>query len=458
MKRNRWSRRVKVSADGAGLVSRAGVALLRELTEDTGLAAGWTNALLDTYRAVPAVHLPGRVLADLAVVIADGGDALAHLATLRDQQKLFGTVASDATGWRCVQRVDEAHLARLQAVRAQARERAWAAGAGPDPSAGLTIDLDATITIAHSEKENAAKTWKKTFGFHPLLAYLDRPDVVGGEGLAGILRPGNSGSNTTADHVEILGMALAALPESARPRPGDPDCPRVLIRTDAAGATYGFAAACRDAGCQYSLGFAVDAEVQAAILTLPEHTWTPAYDIDGAPRDGAWLAEITGLLDLTTWPAGSRVIVRRERPHPGAQLTFTDADGHRFTAFLTDTHGGQLADLEVRHRAHARVEDRIRCGKATGLRNLPCRGYQQNKVWLELALTAADLLTWTQALCLHGELARCEPAALRYRLLHVAARLVRTGRCWHLKLDKDWPWATHLANAFARLRAASWPA
>ena len=225
VKRNRWSRRVKVSADGAGLVSRAGVALLRELTEDTGLAAGWTNALLDTYRAVPAVHLPGRVLADLAVVIADGGDALAHLATLRDQQKLFGTVASDATAWRCVERVDEAHLARLQAVRAQARERAWAAGAGPDPSAGLTIDLDATITIAHSEKENAAKTWKKTFGFHPLLAYLDRPDVVGGEGLAGILRPGNAGSNTTADHVEILGMALAALPESARPRPGDPDSP-----------------------------------------------------------------------------------------------------------------------------------------------------------------------------------------------------------------------------------------
>ncbi len=136
MKRNRWSRRVKVSADGAGLVSCAGVALLRELTEDAGLAAGWTNALLDTYRAVPAVHLPGRVLADLAVVIADGGDALAHLATLRDQQKLFGTVAWDATGWRCVQRVDEAHLARLQAVRAQARERAWAAGAGPDRRLG----------------------------------------------------------------------------------------------------------------------------------------------------------------------------------------------------------------------------------------------------------------------------------------------------------------------------------
>jgi hypothetical protein len=458
VKRIRRLKRVKVSADGEGVVSRAGVALVRELTEETGLASGWTGCLLDTYKALPAVHLPGRVLADLAVMIADGGDALAHLATLRDQAKLFGTVASEATAWRCVERVDEAHLPLLRAVRAQARERAWAAGGGPELSGGLTIDIDATITIAHSEKENSAKTWKKTYGFHPLLAYLDRPDVAGGEGLAGLLRPGNSGSNTTADHITVLGMALAALPAHARPRPGELDSPRVLIRTDAAGATYGFAGACRETGCGYSLGFAVDADVQTAILAVPEPAWTPAYDIDGRPREGAWLTEITGLLDLAKWPSGSRVIVRRERPHPGAQLSFTDLGGHRFTAFLTDTTGGQLADLEVRHRAHARVEDRIRCGKATGLRNLPCRGYAQNKVWLELALTAADLLTWTQALCLHGELARCEPAALRYRLLHVAARLIRSGRRWHLKIDKDWPWATQLATAFARLRAAPWPA
>ncbi len=458
MKRNRRSRRVKVSADGEGLVSRAGALLLRELTVESGLAAGWTEALLDTYKAAPAAHLPGRVLADLAVVIADGGDALAHLATLRDQAKLFGTVASDATGWRAVERVDEEHLTRLRAVRAQARERAWAAGAGPDLSAGLTIELDATITIAHSEKENAAKTWKKTFGFHPLLAYLDRPDVSGGEGLAGLLRAGNAGSNTVADHLTVLGMALAALPGHARPRPGEADSPAVLIRTDAAGATHGFAAACRENGCSFSLGFAIDEQVQAAILALPEDAWTPAYDIDGQPRDGAWVTELTGLLDLDKWPSGSRVLVRRERPHPGAQLRFTDADGHRFTAFLTDTAGGQHPDLEIRHRSHARVEDRIRCGKSTGLRNLPCRGYAQNKVWLELALTAADLLTWTQALCLDSELARCEPAALRYRLLYIAARLTRTSRQWQLKIDKDWPWATHLATAFARLRAAPWPA
>lgn len=443
-------------------MSRAGVLLLRELTVDTGLAEGWTEALLDTYKTAPVVHAPGRVLADLAVMIADGGDALTHLATLRDQKKLFGTVASEATAWRCVERVDEQHLARLQAARAAARERAWAAGAGPDLRDGLTIDIDATITIAHAEKENAASTWKKTFGFHPLLAYLDRPDISGGEGLAGILRPGNAGSNTTADHVRILDMALAALPEHARPVPGAKRSPKVLIRTDSAGATYGFAAACHDAGCNFSFGFAIDEPVRAAILRLPKRAWTPAYDIDGGPRDGAWVAELTGLLDLSKWPPGSRVLVRRERPHPGAQLRFTDADGHRFTAFITDAKRGgpkaQHADLEVRHRSHARVEDRIRCGKATGLRNLPCKTYAMNKVWLELALTAADLMSWMQKLCLTGELATCEPAALRYRLLHVAARLVRTGRRWHLKIDRDWPWAQDLATAFARLRAAPWPA
>jgi hypothetical protein len=448
--------RIVVSADGVGLVSRAGVALLRELTINTGLGTGWSAALLDTYKGIPE-HLPGRVLADLAVMIADGGDALTHLATLRDQNKLFGSVASDATAWRVLDRVDDEHLTRLRSVRASARERAWAAGAGPDVEDGLVIDIDATITIAHSEKENAAKTWKKTFGFHPLLAYLDRPDVAGGEALAGILRPGKAGSNTAVDHIDILTMALAALPTHARPNPDDPDAPRVTVRTDAAGATHAFARAVRGAGCGFSLGFPIAAEVQTAVLAIPEDAWVAAHDLDGRPRKGAWVAEITDMLDLTTWPSGSRVVVRRERPHPGAQLRFTDIDGHRFTAFITDTIGGRLADLEVHHRGHARVEDRIRCGKDTGLRNLPCRGYAGNKAWLELALTAADLLTWAQALCFTGDLARCEPATFRYRVCAIAAKLTRTARVPTLHLDREWPWAAQLANACPRLRTAPWP-
>ena len=210
-------------------------------------------------------------------MIADGGDALTHLAVLRDQAKLFGAVAREPTAWRAVERVDEDHLARLRAVRAAARERAWAAGAGPDVAAGLTIDLDATIIVAHSEKQNAAATWKKTYGLLP--ACLDRPDVSGGEALAGVLRPGNAGSNTAADHVGVLDMALAVLPQTARPRPSDPGSPAVLVRTDAAGATSVFAAALRERGCGFSLGFAIDEQVQDAIGRVPARAWTPAYDI-----------------------------------------------------------------------------------------------------------------------------------------------------------------------------------
>jgi Transposase DDE domain group 1 len=462
VKSSKGTARFRVSADGKGVVSHAGTVLLRELAAQTGLVKGWTAALLDTYR-LPPLHAPGQVLVDVAVTIADGGDALRHLRTLRDQPRLFGLVASDPTAWRVVDKVDAARLEALRAARARAREQAWAAGAGPDLSKQLWLHFDATLLTAHSDKENAAPTWKKGFGFHPLLCYLDRADTSGGEALAGLLRPGNAGSNTAADHVAVLEMAIAALPAHARPRPGEADVPKadgpeVMASADSAGSTHVFAAALRRHGIGFSLGFAVDESLQQAILATPNHAWTPAYNADGEPRRGAWVAELTGLLNLTNWPEGSRVIVRKERPHPGAQLTFTDIDGHRFTAFLTDTQGGQLPDLEQQHRAHARVEDRIRTGKDTGLRNLPFYAYAANACWLELALTAADLLCWSQALCFTGTLARTEPATYRYQILHVAGILVRTARGRHLRLDTDWPWATQLTTAFQRLRTAPWPA
>lgn len=457
MKRSKGKARFKVSADGKGVVSHAGTALLRELAAEIGLVQGWTAALIDTYR-LPPLHAPGQVLVDLAVTIADGGDAARHLRTLRDQPRLFGLVASDPTAWRVVDKVDESRLGLLRAARATARERAWAAGAGPDLTEQLWLHFDATLLTAHSDKENAAPTWKKGYGFHPLLCYLDREDVSSGEALAGLLRPGNAGSNTAADHVTVLDLAIAALPDNARPRPADPDGPKVMASADSAGATHVFAAALRARGIGFSLGFSVDENLQDAILATPKHAWTEAYNADGQPRRGAWVAELTGLLNLDNWPAGSRVIVRKERPHPGAQLTFTDIDGHRFTAFLTDTPAGQLPDLEMAHRSHARVEDRIRTGKDTGLRNLPFYAYTANACWLELALTAADLLTWSQALCFTGTLAHTEPATFRYQILHVAGLLVRTARGRRLRLDTDWPWADQLTTAFDRLRAAPWPA
>jgi len=193
----------------------------------------------------------------------------------------------------------------------------------------LRLDFDATITIAHSDKEDATPTWKHTYGYHPLLCFLDRPEVAGGEALAGLLRPGNAGSNTAADHIAVLDMALAQLPVQARPRPESPDAPRLLARSDSAGATHAFAAACRERGVGFSLGFPVDHRIKKIVDLIPESCWAPAINTDDDLRDGAWVAEVTSLVDLSSWPAGSRLILRKERPHPGAQLTFTDLDGMR---------------------------------------------------------------------------------------------------------------------------------
>jgi hypothetical protein len=324
----------------------------------------------------------------------------------------------------------------------------------------LCLDFDATITLAHSDKENAAATWKKTFGFHPLLCFLDRPDVAGGEALAGMLRAGNAGSNTADDHIQVLDMALAALPAHARPRPGDPAGPRLLARSDSAGATHAFAQACVDRGVDFSFGFPVGQRIQAIVDLIPEQCWSPALETGGGLREGAWVAEATGMLDLTGWPQGARLILRKERPHPGAQLTFTDVDGMRITAILTNTAprivAGQAAGLELRHRQHARVEDRIREGKASGLRNLPCRAWNENNAWLEVVLTAIDLVCWTKLIGFFDvpDLARCEIHAFRYRVLHVAARLTHTSRQMHLRIDQTWRWAGAIAQAFHRLRIA----
>jgi hypothetical protein len=455
--------RVKVSADGRGVVSHAGVGLLRELADLTGLSSQVTAALADTYRG-PWTHAPGDVFADLAAAVADGADCIDGVGQLLgDREQAFGPVGSTTTLWRCVdERIDATRLPKIRAARAHARERAWAAGAAPTHEGWLHLDVDATITIDHSDnKENAAATWKHTFGMHPLLVFLDRPDIASGEGLAGLLRPGNAGSNTTADHVTVLEQALQAMPPAYRPNPDDPEAPQILVRSDSAGATYGFAAACRDSKVGFSLGCAIDARIRAAAEVLTTNNgWYPAITTDGQIRDGAWVAEATGLVDLSKWPAGTRLILRKERPHPGAQLRFTDSDGHRITGFITDTGAGvvagQLAGLELRHRQHARVEDRIRQAKATGLRNLPFHSFDANAAWLEIIMAATDLVAWAKLIGFTDDpdLARCEIDTFRYRVLHVAARITRSARQTRLAIDATWRWAQAIATAWTRIRAA----
>jgi hypothetical protein len=451
-----------------GVVSHAGSRLLADVADRTTLTAQLGEALAGL-RKPRARHDPGRVLVDMAVAVADGATTISDVAVLADQAALFGVVASDSTCWRLLDHLDGARLGAVASARAAAREVVWAQRAEltgePFPTAraaghdlpGLVIDLDASIVVCHSEKEQAAPTFKKTFGYHPLLAFCDNT----GEFLTARLRKGNAGSNTAADHITVLDAALAQLPDTHRH--GTP----ILIRADGAGCTREFLThirALRDTAvsCGFSVGWAITERERTAISAIPKKVWADAVDADGGHRDGADLAEITSVLPpraLAGYPAGTRVIVRRERPHPGAQLdAFEERDGWRYTAFATDTAFGQLAHLDARHRAHARVEDRIRCAKDTGLDHFPSRSFAINAAWLVVVMMAVDLIAWTQHLLLHGHLAKAEPKALRYRLLHVAARLTRGQRRLWLRIQRTWPWALDLATAFARLGTLPIPA
>jgi hypothetical protein len=307
----------------------------------------------------------------------------------------------------------------------------------------LTIDVDATLITAHSEKQQAAGNYKGGYGFHPLAAYADETH----EALGALLRPGNAGANTAADHVAVLDRALGQIPAEHI------ESIEILVRADTAGATHGLTDYCREQDMRFSVGYELTESVRDAILELPEAAWVAALDQDGSVRENGEVAEITERVDLSSWPERSRLIVRRERPHPGAQLSFTDHDGHRFQTILTDQDDRDIALLECRHRRRAHVEDRIRDDKDTGLAKFPFKEFALNQVWLEIVLLAHDVIVWTQALILDGALAKAEPKRLRYRLLHVAGRLAFSGRRATLRLQHDWPWAGELAAAFHKLKA-----
>jgi hypothetical protein len=436
VKRTRRRSRLKVSGDGRGVVGHAGARLLSDLAEQVGLTDALSAAMAPTKRRRRG-HDRGQVLADVAVMIADGGTAISDLAVLRDQPDLFGEVASTSTAWRTLEAIDAAALDRIAQARAAVRRRVWAAGVDPG---FYVIDFDATLITAHSDKTGAEATYKRGYGFHPLLAFCDAT----GEALAGILRPGNAGSNTAADHIALLDMVLEQLPVE----PGEVE---VIARADSAGLTHGFIDACVAANVAFSVGHDLTEPVRAACLSVPERAWQPAITADGSDvRDGADIAEITDLVDLERWPEGTRMIVRREIPHPGAQLSFTDIDGRRFQAFITNQTDGDIAYLEALQRGRGRAEKLICNLKDTGCTNLPSAEFAINQAWLTCALIAHDLLVWMQRLCCDRELAKAEPKRLRYSLLHTAGLIARSGRRTRLRLAAGWPWAAELVTAFDR--------
>ena len=461
-KRSRFYPHVRVDTSNSRAVGQAGGVLLTEAVTVAGLDAA-LSAALASWRKPLAVHDPGKVVLDLAVSLVLGGDCLADIGLLRAEPGVYGRVASDPTVSRTIDALATDAAAALKALdvaRAAARVRVWALAGQHAPdhrmtaAAPLVIDIDATLVTAHSEKESAMPTFKRGFGFHPLWTFVDHGPDGSGEPLAVMLRPGNAGSNTAADHITVARQALAQLPghrpgQRSGTRPGR----RVLIRTDGAGATHEFLTWLHRRRLSYSIGFGLPDDTADLLSRIPAEVWTPAYDANDEVRDGAWVAELTGLLDLSGWPPGMRVIARKERPHPGAQLRITDAEGLRVTAFATNTRRGQLADLELRHRRRARAEDRIRCAKDTGLTNLPLHDFAQNQIWCAIVALACDLTAWMQTLALPAHPApRWEPKRLRTRLFTIPATLARTGRRRLLHLADHHPWATTVRDAVARLR------
>jgi len=454
---------VEVDTAPCAALAQAGGVTLTETIAVTGLGAGLRTGL-SPWRKQLAVHDPAKVVLDLAVTLALGGERLADVAVIRAEPGLYGTVASDPTVSRTVDALaaDATKvLAAIDGARALARAQAWqlAGVHAPDHQADaknpVVIDIDATLVAAHSEKEQAARTWKKGYGFHPLCAFVDHGTEGTGEPLAVMLRKGNAGSNTAADHISVLKQAFAQLPGH---RPGTRPGRRVLVRTDGAGATHAFMDYLHAQRVSYSVGFGLPTHTADLLKLVPDQVWTPAYDAEGEIRQGAWVAELTGVLDLAGWPEGMRVIARKERPHPGAQLRITDVEGMRITAFATNTTRGQLADLELRHRRRARCEDRIRNTKDTGLRALPLHDFAQNQIWCAIIALAGEITAWMQMLGLHGTTARkWEPKRLRMRLYTVPATLARSARIVRVRLADKAPWAHIVDLALTRLRALAEP-
>jgi Transposase DDE domain group 1 len=488
-----WSGGLVVTGGGTGVVSHAGLALLRHLADKTGLTGG-LSAALATPRIL--VHDRGRVVADLACAIADGARVISDFRVMSDQCELFGLVASVPTAWRTLAEIARGGARadrRITAAVNAARRHAWAQAAarhGALPGIRLAdkvldgvtcIRLDATVTIAHSDKQLAEGNYKG-YGHHPLLAACDN---TGGEPLAWMLRRGSAGSNTTADHLVLLDAAIAALPPGYRRK--------LMITCDGAGASHGLIArldalaARRGYELTYSVGWVLGERERAALRLVPDQAWQIAIDGHGEVRErraddacassscahrGCWteeahVTELTSLLregpagdQLEGWPKAMRVFARRERPHPGAQLSlFEAADGWRYSLWVTNrpatTKGwlGQNAYLDAAHRVHARVEDAIRTGKDAGLGHFPSHDFAVNAAWLSAAMTGQILLAWLKLLALDGDLAKAEPRTLRYRVLHAAARLARGGRKRRLKIQATWPWAQAITTAWQRIDA-----
>ena len=479
LKDTRWDRDLSVTAEADGLTGHAGAVLLRKLADQCGLTAALGPALARAGK-FPLIDR-GVALVPVAVAIVLGATSMRDIALLDHQELVFGAPPSDTTVRRTLDLADARVLGKIAKARAKARAKVrahvwgliaataagfpWLTIAGKTLAGWLVIDMDATLITAHSDKEGAAPTFKKGFGFHPLGAWLSNTR----ESLAMLLRPGNAGSNTVSDHIEVLAAALAQIPPRWRSK--------LLVRIDGAGASHDLVKHLLSLSTPrrtvlFTCGWMITGADEQAIRTLPADAWTAAVDQDGTVQKNTAVAEITHISSRAAgWPAGLRWIVRRTKPsrRQMKNLTaFEKATGWRYSIIVTNIPATGIKDvpgthhpqfIDVLHREHAVVEDRVRTNKALGLRNLPSKTWPVNCGWVLAANIAADLDAWCRLLGLHdqADLKDAEPDTLRFRLWHLPARLTRHARKRVLKISRAWPWKEAFLTCWQRLCALPAP-
>lgn len=445
---------VRVEGGGDQVVAHVGLHALGSFADRLGLgdelsaavAAGGDQRLLG--------HDRGKVLTQVMLMLAGGGECCGDIEYLRAQPGLFGPVPSDSTVWRTFARIDKTTLGYLAQAMAAVRSQVWSRSAATTGVAPVVLDIDASLVEIHSEhKEGTAPSYKGGFGFHPMFCFADAT----GEALAGLLRPGNAAANSIDDHLAVLDQAIVQLPEqiAAGHHVGaEPDsvAREIRVRADSAGCSTRFVAGCRARNIGFSVVARSNRAITAAIsvVAADEDRWAAAIDQDGDDRDRSGVVEVTDLVDLSAWPAGTRLIVRREPLHPGAQTTLFPSLEFRYWGHYTD-QAGDPAVLDADMRAHAHVEDHIRRLKTSGLERFPFADLTANRAWMAVVCFAADLVRWFQLLCLTGTLAVAEPKTLRWALWHTPARIVARARQHVVRILDGWPTATSLLEAYRHI-------
>jgi Transposase DDE domain group 1 len=473
----RWDHRLRVTGEGEGLAGHAGAVLLRKLADQAGLTGALGSALARAGK-FPLIDR-GVALVSMAVAIALGATSMNDIALLAHHEPVFGAPPSDTTVRRTLELADPRTLDKIARVRAAVRGHVWSlicarpagfpwlAIAGKLLAGWLVIDLDATLITAYSDKEGAAPTWKKGYGFHPLGAWAANTR----ECLAMLLRPGNAGSNTFADHKDVLAAAIRQVPARFRGK--------ILVRIDGAGASHELIKHLLSMSSPrrillFTCGWMITAADEDAIRQVPARAWKPGCGQDGEADEDTDVAEITGLMSRAgNWPGGLRWIARRVRPSRRHLKNLTDYEkktGWKYSITCTNIPGTGIAGvpgshhpqyIDVVHREHAVVETGgVRAAKSMGLRNLPSKTWQVNCGWVLAANIAADLAAWCRLLGLHDcdDLKDADPGTLRYRLLSLPARLVRHARARVLKISRTWPWKEAFLTCWHRLCALPAPA